>query len=111
LGREVRGTQPGVQSRNGMPEGGGYVYRGTGEDTGVTAGLSRARLRFEAARAVPEVPPVLKPARRRAVTRPPASSPEPAPVPASVAVPAKRCRKCTYPVGSVGHKTACGGGR
>ena len=66
LGREVRGTAPGVPSRNGMPEGGGYVYRGTGEDTGVTARLGAARLRHEAEQAVgPVAPPLPVPARPR----------------------------------------------
>jgi hypothetical protein len=66
LGRDVRGTVPGGQSRNGMPERRGYVYRGTGEDA-LTGRLSDWRLRREAKAAVtgPEFP-LAKPARKAA---------------------------------------------
>jgi hypothetical protein len=37
-----------------------------------------------------------------------APSAEAAPEPEPAAEPAKRCRKCTYPADSIGHKTACG---
>jgi hypothetical protein len=69
---------PGSSPRNGRPSGGGYEYGGKDEDT-LTAGLSAARLRFEAKMAVPGAASYPDPA-RRAVTRLPASSPEPAPV-------------------------------
>lgn len=171
----ARGTLPDGPSRNGMPAGGGYVYGGTGQDTGVTAAMGAARLRHEAERAVPgAASTVPEPARRRrAVTRLPAPLPEPEPVPVPEAAPkprkpwrravltarcpgcgrpkpdkyatcggagpclapaaepapapvpepaplpvpepeaapapAKRHRKCGYPFGTVGHKTACGG--
>jgi hypothetical protein len=91
----VGGEARGVQSRNGMPEGGGYVYRGTGEDTEVTAGLGAARLRFEAQMAVPSASSYPKPARRRAVTRLPVPSPVPAPVPVAEPLRGARARART----------------
>jgi hypothetical protein len=118
LAREVRGAVPGVQSRNGMPEAPGYVYRGTGADT-LTGALSPWRLTLEAKAAVPAAPaPLPRPARRKAVRLAPmtAPPPEPAPVPVPAAVPepapapARRCRKCRYLTGTIGHKLACGDG-
>ena len=132
LGREVRGAVPGVQSRNGMPEAPGYVYRDIGRDT-LTGGLDPRRLAAEAKAAVPAAARLPKPVRRascpdcgapkpdhlitcgKAVTRLPEPLPEPEPAPevvpepAPAAAPARRCRKCKYPVGSVGHRIACGG--
>jgi hypothetical protein len=106
---------PGSSPRNGRPSGGGYEYGGKDEDT-LTAGLSAARLRFEAEKAVPAAPLSLPELarRRRAFTRLPAPPPEPEPVPEPlpepepVPEPVKRHRKCGYPFGSVGHKTVCG---
>jgi hypothetical protein len=76
---------PGSQPRNGRPERGGYVYRGTGEDT-LTAGLGDWRLRFEARAAVPAPAGGFpKPARMPPVRRPPEPEPESAPVPVPAA--------------------------
>jgi hypothetical protein len=102
----ARNAVPAGLSRNGMPEAGGYVYRGTGQDTGVTAGLNPARLRFEAEKAV--APPARGFPKPRRPSPRLAPAPEPLPEPEPAPVPARRCRKCTYPAGSVGHKTACG---
>lgn len=170
-GREGRVTArnaiPGGTSRNGLPVGGGYVYRGNDKDE-LTGKLGRARLELEAQAAIsalapadearlaelegelaargvvasektmPKAPKPKQPQRAPAqqerqpdreeeppaspaVLEPePVSAPEPEPelapvVPelapvaqAAPAAPARRHRKCGYPIDSIGHKIACG---
>lgn len=95
----ITGRRPGA-SGNGMPESGGYDYRGTGRDLLAPGGLTARQ--FQELLQRPRRPKSSDPVHAKAARAA-------APCPLKGAAPSPHCPDCKYLLTAPGHEASCGG--